>query len=356
MSLSQEFISLDVRPGGVQAAGGGDTRWHPTRASRSEPARPQSPTPPWKEPRVLEDPAALGDYTHGACAKVSSLEDVPSPRPLGLGGADVRDFGVKASAVLSSPDVAIVPDKDSSSSSGFSEGACVADAILIPPNMGHMHTQSESYVTYPTVIDLDGELEAMDSGHMTTAHRAVNSSCNSNSNSPEKDTPLQLTSANTDLLSNDPISTDTKNNTPLQQKSANIDLLKNNSNSNNVNRNNNVFASQSDPCLDQLEAGAVRATSSNSSGSMNQRVVLFNEIRDGDALSVQSSAPDLTNTSLTYHSAGDEDTLSFTSVVDSADEYQQDLSSLSPSSDRDSDSPTVDVPDNVRLTESPDAK
>ena len=300
VGLSEEFNVLEVHPQSEGAAG--DTNWQGKG----------NPSP--KEAAHLEDSSytesALDDYNKKDQAEGFNKEDtMKSPRAesltpelLILACDDILDSGFKRTPreeeypVFSTPNAIGIAspdliDKDFSSSSGFSEeGACASEGgMLVPSNVRTAHTLSELYVKAPsTPPPATFTLEPDDSPDNS---KELNSSCNSNS--PEKIFPLQMASANTDLLS------------------ANTN---NNTNANNINRNNNVLiASKSEGSLTSPPpSSGIPVTGSFSSTSTTTEGTMFSA----------------------------QDTLSFNTIVDSDDDYQEDLLLIP-----DFDVPVVDVTD-----------
>ena len=308
VGLSVEFNALEVHPQSEGAAG--DTHWQ----GRGD-ASPRGAA-------FLEDPgahneAALGDYKKDQTEKqnrTSPTTGTLTPDLLLEDCDDIMDSGLKrrtpreerlAFSTLNEIGINTSPnpaDKDSSSSSGFSEGACALDgSVLVPSNVRTVHTLSESHVKTPSPSTPPPATFSLEPDDSPDNSRELNSSCNSNS--PEKIFPLQMASANTDLLS--------------ASASANIPTnndANSSTNANNINRNNNVLmVSKSDGSLATPPPSDIPAVGSFSSNSFHS-----------------------TTTDSTMYSA--QDTLSFNTVVDSDDECQNDLSEFP-----DFDSPIVDV-------------
>ena len=215
---------------------------------------------------------------------------------------------------ISSPDAN--DDKNSSSSSGFSEGACASDgSLLVPSGITMMHTLSESHVSTPTNAPDHPAVISLESPEAPVSPRDFNSSCNSNS--PEKGFPLQLTSANTDLLSAS--DKETNNYSSITTNNNNVNF-----NTNNINRNNNLtFASKSDStlALSTATTSGIPPVSSCSSTSFHS-----------------------TTTDSTMYSAFE--ILSCSTVVDDSDEdYLNEFTS-------EFDSLHVEVSDNIESTDS----
>ena len=293
-------------------SGGGDTEWQ----------SPRSPLP-------RNDQGHDEDVTHGVAglrSEVLTPEFVLSACDKILDSSfkrrafrDPSSASSTANAVIiSSPDAN--DEKNSSSSSGFSEGACASDgSLLVPSGITMVHTLSESHVSTPTTLPHHPTVINLESPEAPVSPRDINSSCNSNS--PEKGFPLQLTSANTDLLSAS--DKETNNHSVITTNNNNVNF-----DTNNINRNNNLaFASKSDSTL----AMSTPPTSG---------------ILPVSSHSI-TSCYSTTTTDSTMYSA--QDSLSFNTVVDSDDDYQNEFLLTS-----EFDSPCVEVSDNVELTDSLD--